>query len=111
MITKTNKTASKKVTRRQHSLEFRNEALARVDKLGVAKAASELGLHSSFEASIGGGGRGACHRKKGSHILRKKPEVKYVFMQKYQGTVRVSTMRRVLQVDPSHEQGVHHQWA
>ncbi len=47
MTTRKSKTASKKVTRRRHSPEFRNEALALADKLGVAKAASELGLHSS----------------------------------------------------------------
>lgn len=43
----TNKTGTKKVTRRQHSQEFREEALALAEKLGISRAAKELGLHSS----------------------------------------------------------------
>ncbi|MFV0278965.1 MAG: transposase [Parahaliea sp.] len=43
----TNKTESKKTTRRQHSPDFREEALVLAAKIGVSKAARELGLHSS----------------------------------------------------------------
>ena len=43
----TGKTGTKKVTRRQHSPEFRQEALALADKIGIPKAAKELGLHDS----------------------------------------------------------------
>ena len=43
----TNKTESKKCRRRKYSPEFRQEALALAKKIGVAKAAKELGLHES----------------------------------------------------------------
>ena len=37
----------KETSRRQHSPEFRKEALALAEKIGIAKAAKELGLHNS----------------------------------------------------------------
>lgn len=37
----------KKSTRRQHSEEFRAEALALAERIGVTAAARELGLHGS----------------------------------------------------------------
>lgn len=40
-------TGKKKTTRRQHTPEFRAEALAPAEKVGVATAARELGLHES----------------------------------------------------------------
>ncbi len=43
----TRKTGTKKTTRRQHSPEFRAEALALAEKIGIPKAAKELGLHDS----------------------------------------------------------------
>lgn len=43
----TSKTGIKKATRRQHSQEFREETLALAEKIGISKAAKELGLHSS----------------------------------------------------------------
>ena len=43
----TNKTGTKKAPRKQHSQDFRKEALALAEKIGVSKAAEELGLHSS----------------------------------------------------------------
>ena len=43
----TGKTGTKKVTRRQHSSEIQQEALALADKIGIPKAAKELGLHDS----------------------------------------------------------------
>ena len=41
------KTGTTKITRRQHSQEFRQEALALAEKIGIPKAAKELGLHDS----------------------------------------------------------------
>ncbi|WP_438985632.1 transposase, partial [Aequoribacter sp.] len=43
----TSKTGTKKTTRRKHSPEFRAEALALAEKIGIPKAAKELGLHDS----------------------------------------------------------------
>lgn len=43
----TNNTETKKTHRRKHSPEFRQEALALAKKIGVSKAAKELGLHDS----------------------------------------------------------------
>ena len=42
-----NNTESKKNHRKKHSPEFRQEALALANKIGVTKAAKELGLHNS----------------------------------------------------------------
>jgi transposase len=43
----TKQTGKKKITRRQHAPEFRVEALALAEKIGVSKAAKALGLHES----------------------------------------------------------------
>jgi transposase len=43
----TRQSGKKKTSRRQHSPEFRKEALALVDKIGLSKAAKEPGLHDS----------------------------------------------------------------
>ncbi|MVF14962.1 transposase, partial [Ketobacter sp. MCCC 1A13808] len=43
----TTKTTSKKTSRRKYSPEFRREALALAEKIGVAEAAKQLGLHDS----------------------------------------------------------------
>ena len=43
----TRQAGKKKPTRRQHSQEFREEALALAEKVGIPKAAKELGLHDS----------------------------------------------------------------
>jgi transposase len=43
----TRQAGSKKTIRKQHSPEFRKEALALADKIGIAKASKELGLHAS----------------------------------------------------------------
>ena len=40
-------TGKKPAPRRQHAPEFRVEALALAEKVGVTKAAKELGLHES----------------------------------------------------------------
>ena len=41
------KQAAKKVSRNRYSEEFKAEALALADKVGVANAATQLGLHNS----------------------------------------------------------------
>jgi len=43
----TSKTGTKKITRRKHSQEFRAGALTLAEKIGISKAARELGLHDS----------------------------------------------------------------
>ena len=43
----TKKTGQERISRRKHSQEFRDEALALADKLGIPQAAKELGLHNS----------------------------------------------------------------
>ena len=43
----TKQTGKKTTPRRQHAPEFRAEALALAEKIGVPKAAKELGLHES----------------------------------------------------------------
>lgn len=43
----TKQTGTKKATRKQHSPEFKAEALALAERIGVPKAAKELGLHDS----------------------------------------------------------------
>ena len=43
----TKQTGKKTTTRRQHTPEFRTEALALAEKVGVSRAAKELGLHES----------------------------------------------------------------
>ena len=41
------KKRTKKTTRRQHSPEYREEALALAEKVGIREAARQLGLHDS----------------------------------------------------------------
>lgn len=43
----TRQSGKKKISRRQHSPEFRKESLALAEKIGIPKAAKELGLHDS----------------------------------------------------------------
>jgi transposase len=43
----TRQSGKKTTSRRQHSPEFRKEALALAEKIGISKAAKELGLHDS----------------------------------------------------------------
>jgi transposase len=43
----TSKAGTKRTTRRKHSPEFRAEALALAEKIGIPKATRELGLHDS----------------------------------------------------------------
>lgn len=43
----TRQTGKKKATRKQHSPEYRTEALALAQKVGIPEAAKQLGLHES----------------------------------------------------------------
>jgi transposase len=43
----TSRKGTEKASPRQHSQEFREEALALAERIGVPKAAKELGLHES----------------------------------------------------------------
>ena len=43
----TNKTGSKKTARKQYPPEFKEEALALAERIGVPRAAKELGIHES----------------------------------------------------------------
>jgi len=43
----TRQTVKKKTSRKQYPQEFKDEALALAEKIGVPKAAKELGLHES----------------------------------------------------------------
>ena len=43
----TRQAGNKGATRRQHPQEFREEALALAEKIGIPKAAKELGIHGS----------------------------------------------------------------
>jgi transposase len=43
----TKQTKAEKVTRKRHSQQYKNEALALAERVGVAAAAKQLGLHES----------------------------------------------------------------
>ncbi|TQC69992.1 IS3 family transposase (plasmid) [Pantoea dispersa] len=118
-------TASKK-PRKQHSPEFRREALKLAERIGVAAAARELSLYESQlyawrskihqqktssqreseqAAEIARLKRQLAERDeelailpKGRDILREAPEMKYVFIEKHQAEFRIKAMCRVLKV-------------
>ncbi|MGL4724451.1 MAG: IS3 family transposase [Scandinavium sp.] len=115
-----------KKIRKQHSPEFRQEALKLAERIGVAAAARELSLyesqlyhwrsklknaHSSSEreqemsVEIARLKRQLAERDeelaippKGRDILRKAPEMKYVFIENHQAEFSVKAMCRVLRV-------------
>ncbi|HDS7828845.1 TPA: IS3 family transposase [Klebsiella pneumoniae] len=115
-----------KKPRKQHTSEFRHEALKLAERIGVAAAARELSLyesqlynwrskqqnqHSSSEreqemsAEIARLKRQLAERDeelaippKGRDILREAPEMKYVFIEKHQAEFSIKAMCRVLQV-------------
>jgi transposase len=43
----TKQTSAEKATRKRHSQQYKNEALALAERVGVAAAAKQLGLHES----------------------------------------------------------------
>ncbi|WP_087661106.1 IS3 family transposase [Escherichia coli] len=123
-MTKTVSTSKK--TRKQHSPEFRSEALKLAERIGVAAAARELSLYESqlynwrskqqnqqtssereleMSTEIARLKRQLAERDeelailpKGRDILREAPEMKYVFIEKHQAEFSIKAMCRVLRV-------------
>ncbi|WP_168402805.1 IS3 family transposase [Erwinia amylovora] len=118
--------STSKKPRKQHTPEFRNEALKLAERIGVAAAARELSLyesqlyvwrsklknaHSSSEreqemsVEIARLKRQLAEQTeelaippKGRDILREAPELKYVFIEKHRAEFSVKAMCRVLRV-------------
>ncbi|EFR7193079.1 IS3 family transposase [Salmonella enterica] len=112
--------------RKQHTPEFRQEALKLAERIGVAAAARELNLYESqlynwrskqqnqlsssereqeMSAEIARLKRQLAERdeelailQKGRDILREAPEMKYVFIEKHQAEFNIKAMCRVLQI-------------
>nr|MDN1143358.1 IS3-like element IS3 family transposase [Escherichia coli] len=123
-MTKTVSTSKK--PRKQHSPEFRSEALKLAERIGVAAAARELSLYESqlynwrskqqnqqtssereleMSTEIARLKRQLAERDeelailpKGRDILREAPEMKYVFIEKHQAEFSIKAMCRVLRV-------------
>ncbi|ENR0232123.1 IS3 family transposase [Enterobacter bugandensis] len=115
-----------KKPRKQHTPEFRQEALKLAERIGVAAAARELSLYESQlytwrskqqhqatssereseqAAEIARLKRQLAERDeelaippKGRDILREAPEMKYVFIEKHQAEFSIKAMCRVLRV-------------
>ncbi|EAW1756200.1 TPA: IS3 family transposase [Salmonella enterica] len=115
-----------KKPRKQHTPEFRQEALKLAERIGVAAAARELNLYESqlynwrskqqnqlsssereqeMSAEIARLKRQLAERDeelailpKGRDILREAPEMKYVFIEKHQAEFNIKAMCRVLQI-------------
>ncbi|QJA20899.1 IS3 family transposase [Pectobacterium punjabense] len=122
----TKSVSTSKKPRKQHTPEFRNEALRLAERIGVAAAARELSLHESQlynwrskqqsqtttsereseqAAEIARLKRQLAERDeelaippKGRDILREAPEMKYVFIEKHQAEFSIKAMCRVLRV-------------
>ncbi|MCX9368846.1 IS3-like element IS3 family transposase [Escherichia coli] len=123
-MTKTVSTSKK--PRKQHSPEFRSEALKLAERIGVTAAARELNLYESqlynwrskqqnqqtssereleMSTEIARLKRQLAERDeelailpKGRDILREAPEMKYVFIEKHQAEFSIKAMCRVLRV-------------
>ncbi|EFN7870053.1 TPA: IS3 family transposase [Escherichia coli] len=123
-MTKTVSTSKK--PRKQHSPEFRSEALKLAERIGVTAAAHELSLYESqlynwrskqqnqqtssereleMSTEIARLKRQLAERDeelailpKGRDILREAPEMKYVFIEKHQAEFSIKAMCRVLRV-------------
>ncbi|EKA1932372.1 IS3 family transposase [Salmonella enterica] len=115
-----------KKPRKQHTPEFRQEALKLAERIGVAAAARELNLYESqlynwrskpqnqlsssereqeMSAEIARLKRQLAERdeelailQKGRDILREAPEMKYAFIENHQAEFNIKAMCRVLQV-------------
>ncbi|HAB5172025.1 TPA_asm: IS3 family transposase [Salmonella enterica subsp. enterica] len=115
-----------KKPRKQHTPEFRQEALKLAERIGVAAAARELHLYESqlhnwrskqqnqlsssereqeMSAEIARLKRQLAERdeelaiiQKGRDILREAPEMKYVFIENHQAEFNIKAMCRVLQI-------------
>ncbi|MEL7631850.1 IS3 family transposase [Pectobacterium aroidearum] len=118
--------STNKKPRKQHTPEFRDEALKLAERIGVAAAARELSLYESQlynwrskqqsqtttsereseqAAEIARLKRQLAERDeelaippKGRDILREAPEMKYVFIEKHQAEFSIKAMCRVLRV-------------
>ncbi|WP_233972433.1 IS3 family transposase [Pectobacterium versatile] len=118
--------STNKKPRKQHTPEFRNEALKLAERIGVAAAARELSLYESqlyAWRSKSNNARGSSEREqemsveiarlkrqlaeqaeelainpKGRDILREAPEMKYVFIENHRAEFSVKAMCRVLRV-------------
>ncbi|WP_369601832.1 transposase [Hahella sp. SMD15-11] len=118
-----------KSTRKRYSEDFKKEALALADSVGISAAAKDLGLHESqlynwrskarqaqgqseaekqlaaenarLKRQLAQQAEELAILKKGGGVLRQEPEVKYVFMQAHEGEFRLKTMSRVLCVSRS----------
>ncbi|MCP5815635.1 IS3 family transposase [Klebsiella pneumoniae] len=125
----TKPTSTTKKPRKQHTPEFRQEALKLAERIGVAAAARELNLYESqlynwrskqqnqfsssereqeMSAEIARLKRQLAERDeelaippKGRDILREASEMKYVFIEKHQAEFSIKAMCRVLQVTRS----------
>ncbi|HFR8651881.1 TPA: IS3-like element IS3 family transposase [Escherichia coli] len=123
-MTKTVSTSKK--PRKQHSPEFRSEALKLAERIGVTASARELSLYESqrynwrskqqnqqtssereleMSTEIARLKRQLAERDeelailpKGRDILREAPEMKYVFIEKHQAEFSIKAMCRVLRV-------------
>ncbi|WP_134187204.1 IS3 family transposase [Buttiauxella sp. BIGb0552] len=122
----TKSASTNKKPRKQHTPEFRNEALKLAERIGVAAAARELSLYESqlyaWRSKINNV-RSSSEREqemsveiarlkrqlaeqaeelainpKGRDILREAPEMKYVFIEKHRAEFSVKAMCRVLRV-------------
>ncbi|ELA4476666.1 IS3 family transposase [Salmonella enterica] len=115
-----------KKPRKQHTPEFRQEALKLAERIGVAAAARELNLYESqlynwrskqqnqlsssereqeMSAEIARLKHQLAERdeelailQKGRDILREAPEMKYVFIENHQAEFNIKAMCRVLQI-------------
>ncbi|WP_440866408.1 IS3 family transposase [Symbiopectobacterium purcellii] len=119
----------RKMSNNRYPDEFRENALLLAQRIGVAKAASELNLHESqlyawrkkqqmalscsereqqqsveivrLKRQLADQAEELAIPPKGRDVLRQTPEVRYVFMQQYQAEFRVKSMARVLVVSRS----------
>ncbi|MBR9958196.1 IS3 family transposase [Cronobacter sakazakii] len=118
--------STSKKPRKQHTPEFRNEALKLAERIGVATAARELSLYESqlyawrskqhqqmtssereselaaenarLKRQLAEQAEELAILPKGRGILREAPEMKYVFIEKYQAEFSIKAMCRVLRV-------------
>ncbi|WP_370822705.1 IS3 family transposase [Pectobacterium polaris] len=122
----TTSASTSKKPRKQHSPEFRQEALKLAERIGVAAAARELGLYESqlyhwrskqqqrltsserenelatenarLKRQLAEQAEELAILPKGRDILCETPEVKYVFIEKHQAEFSIKAMCRVLRV-------------
>nr|WP_154324605.1 IS3 family transposase [Pantoea sp. 201603H] len=118
--------SASKTSRKQYTPEFRDEALKLAERIGVAAAARELSLYESqlynwrskqqqqltsserenelaaenvrLKRQLAERDEELAIPPKGRDILREAPEMKYVFVEKYQAEFRINAMCRMLRV-------------